>query len=78
MKFSKSGKFFAILNIDSCFLSVYDSSNIVECFKSIEYDRPVFKIKLGETFDAKKLVFDIRDKYLSVNSETEIQIFSLR
>jgi hypothetical protein len=78
MKFSKSGKFFAILNIDSCLLSVYDSSDIMECFNSIKRERPVFKIKLGETFEAKKLVFDIRDKYLSVNSETEIQIYSLR
>lgn len=79
MKFSKSGKYFAIYNLDEFMLTIYDSTDIFQCFDNIEKNQPLLKISFEEnSFKAKSIVFDLRDNYFAVYSETQILIYCLK
>ena len=85
MRFSKTGKFFAIImkhdsqtaNDDE--LHVFNSEDMNKCLDDIQNGKPLFKVSLNANQDggARIMKFDINDKYIAVASRTSIKIFSL-
>jgi hypothetical protein len=60
-------------------LKVYNSNNIEKCFDSIENDEPMFTASLQDDPSwtlAKKLEFDVKDKYVAVSSKEKLVIYS--
>ena len=79
IEFSKSGKWFAIYIKKDQILSIFDSTDIHQCFSDIENQKPKFTKKFDdEQFDkAQQIVFGKADKYMAIVSKTQVTIMSL-
>lgn len=83
MKFSRSGKYFAIVNKSEGEqddeLMVYESENMITCLENIEASNPLFSQKLNKADNGETIMiqFDIHDKVISVASKLTLQTFSL-
>lgn len=63
---------FAIYDIKNKTICIYNAKDIKKCFKDIFEGKTIFKFVIDdENFeDAEKLIFDLKEKYIAVSSQT--------
>ena len=73
VEFSKDGSLLGIYDEKNKSMSVYNSSNIIECLDLIERKKHIFKLRISDDDKEEpieRIIFDQRDKYLALISKT--------
>ena len=79
IEFSKDGSLFGIYNYKTKTVKVYDSNDINQCFEAIKRDEYLWKFTISEeTFEkVERIIFDLRNKYIAMVSDSQIVIYEL-
>jgi hypothetical protein len=84
ISFSKSGKWFGLIDKLEDTILIYDSSDIMKCFENIENKNYQHEIDFGhgrhdeEFEEARRLIFDRNDQYFLIQYDTKLVIYSIR
>ena len=81
VRFSVTGKFFAIYAEKKNILSVYHASDVLKMFDDIENERPYFTADVRDISDAfgmvERIEFGKAEKYVMISSARNYAVYSL-